>query len=83
LVESSVFNDRTHTFSAGCQEAPIMRSLFRTFSFVLLFLLLFASSDAAINTHGYRSGRSIAATQSGGVVTVYPSANQTPADPSN
>jgi single-stranded DNA-binding protein len=55
-----------------------MRSLLRIFSFGLVCLLLIASSDAAVNRYGYRSGRSLAATQSGSVITVSPGAYQTP-----
>jgi hypothetical protein len=53
-----------------------MRSLFRTFSLVLICLLLIASSDGAVNGYGYRSGLSLAVAQS--VSTVSPSSNQTP-----
>jgi PA14 domain len=56
-----------------------MRSLFRTFSLVLICLLLIASSDAAINMYGYGNGRSLAAAQGTSVVTVNPRAYQTPA----
>jgi hypothetical protein len=55
-----------------------MRSLFRTFFIGLICLLLIASSDVTVNVHGYRSGRSSATAQSGGVVTINPTANQTP-----
>jgi hypothetical protein len=64
-------------FSAGRQEVSVMRSLFRIFSFVLICSLLLASSDAAFNMYGYRSGRSLAAAQSS-VVTVNPTAYQAP-----
>src|SRR5262245_43041996 len=56
-----------------------MRSLFRTFSLVLICLLLIASSDAAINIYGHRVGPSLAAAQGTSVVTVNPRAYQTPA----
>src|SRR5262249_58678551 len=55
-----------------------MRSLFRTFSLVLICLLLIASSDAAINIYGHRVRRSIVVAQSSGVVNVNPGTNQTP-----
>jgi hypothetical protein len=55
-----------------------MRSLFRTFSLVLICLLLIASSDAAINMYGYGNGRSLAAAQSVSVVSVNPGAYQAP-----
>ncbi len=55
-----------------------MLSLLRTFSLVLICLLLIASSDAAVNMYGYGSGRSLAATQSSSTVNVSPGAYQTP-----
>jgi hypothetical protein len=55
-----------------------MRSLFRTFSLVLICLLLIASSDAAVNEYGHRSGRPPITPQSVGVVSVNPGGNQTP-----
>src|SRR5262245_34529811 len=55
-----------------------MRSLFRTFSLVLICSLLIASSDAAVKMFGYGSGRSPVAAQSSSVVTVNPGAYQAP-----
>ncbi len=55
-----------------------MRSLFRTFSLVLICLLLIASSDAAVNVHGYGSEPSPVAAQGTSIVTIYPTAYQTP-----
>jgi PA14 domain len=58
-----------------------MRSLFRIFSLSLICLLLIAPNDAAINIYGHRVGRSLAAAQGTSVVTVNPSAYQTPVPP--
>jgi subtilisin len=65
-------------FSASRQEVFVMRSLFRTFSLGLNCLLLIASSDAAVNVYGHRSGRSIVDAQGSGAVSVSPGAYQTP-----
>jgi PA14 domain len=67
-----------HLFSARCQEVSVMRSLFRTFSLVLICLLLIASSDAAVNMYGHRVGLSLAAAQGTSIVTVNLRAYQTP-----
>src|SRR5215510_4121242 len=55
-----------------------MRSILRTLFLGLICLLFIASSDAAANRYGNRSWRSLAAAQSSSVVTVNPSAYQTP-----
>ena len=55
-----------------------MRSLFRTFSLVLICLLLIASSDTAVNLYGYGSGPSTAAAQGASVVSANPRNYQTP-----
>src|SRR5262245_7887520 len=55
-----------------------MRSLFRTFSLGLICLLLIASSDAGVNVYGYGSGSSPVAAQGATIVTIYPTAYQTP-----
>jgi hypothetical protein len=55
-----------------------MRSLFRTFSLGLICLLLIASNDAAVNVYGYGSGSSSVTEQGTSVVTIYPTAYQTP-----
>jgi len=55
-----------------------MRSQLRTLFLCLICLLLIASSDAAVNVYGHRSGRPLAVAQSSSVVNVKPGANQTP-----
>jgi hypothetical protein len=55
-----------------------MRSLLRAHFLGLICLLLIASSDAAVNVYGNRSGRPPITPQSVGVVSVNPGGNQTP-----